>query len=77
MNPLNEWFEEYEGCGCVSRTFRRKIELWGYCPKHGGNRRALYKNGVLVDRRVSKRSAALAMRDAAASIGSAEQDGGT
>lgn len=56
MNPLNEWSEEYEKCGCVSPTVDRKVDLTGYCPKHGNSRRNLYKNGALVQRTVSTRS---------------------
>ena len=55
MNPLNEWFEEYS-CGCASPTVDRKVDLPGYCPKHGNERRNLYKNGVLVKRTVEQAS---------------------
>jgi len=33
------WFEEYEGCGCVSDIAVRKMDLLGYCAVHGGYRR--------------------------------------
>jgi hypothetical protein len=55
MNPLNEWYEEYEKCGCVSPVERRKVDLPGYCPKHGNSRRVLYKNYVPVERRTALR----------------------
>lgn len=54
MNPVNEWFEEY-ACGCVSPTVRLKRELVGYCPKHGADRRGVFKNHVQVERTEPRR----------------------
>lgn len=43
-----EWWEEY-GCGCVSAKTTSERRLLGYCPKHGNNRRSLYKGMVPMD----------------------------
>ena len=51
MNPLNEWYEEYAKCGCVSPTVYRRVDLPGYCPKHGNDCRVVYKNHAAVVRR--------------------------
>lgn len=36
------WFEEYR-CGCVSPMVTAKRDLPGYCPRHGDNRRELFR----------------------------------
>lgn len=43
-----EWWEEY-ACGCVSPKATSEKRLLGYCPKHGADRRSLYKGMVPMD----------------------------
>jgi hypothetical protein len=45
-----DWWEEY-ACGCVSPTVSSRKNLLGYCPKHGANRRVIYKNMTPMDDR--------------------------
>lgn len=45
---MSKWWEEYE-CGCISKNSRTKKALCGYCPEHGDDRRALYKDGLPAD----------------------------
>ncbi len=37
------WFEEYR-CGCISDVTRVRRDLPGYCPKHGDNRRGMFRD---------------------------------
>lgn len=43
------WFEEYS-CGCTSETVSVKKDLTGYCGRHGGDRRGVFRqaNGIAV-----------------------------
>jgi hypothetical protein len=45
---MARWWEEYS-CGCVSKKVSSKKDLLGYCPIHGNDRRALYKDFVPAD----------------------------
>jgi len=40
-SKMNGWWEEYK-CGCTSETVKRKVDLLGYCPQHGEDRRHIH-----------------------------------
>lgn len=47
---MTTWFEEYGKCGCLSPVVNAERKLPRYCPTHGNDWRALFKDDVQVQR---------------------------